>query len=104
MLAKLIACSLSLVLLGCLLLGCSDDTRRVTSKGTILASDPLSTSVDESDGQSTTVNDTGYVFYPYDTTSVDIGDTWPDTDDPMDRFSNDDHGSGKEIDNRLGRK
>ena len=103
MFAKLIACSLSLAVLGCLMLGCSDDIQRVTSPGSAIQSDPLSTGIDGSLGQTETVTDTGYVYYPYDTTLADDGEDWSDYEDPMDRFNNDDNGSNKPIDNELDR-
>ena len=101
MFAKLIACTLSLAVLGCLMLGCSDDTQRITSPGNAIQSNPLSTAIDGSNGQTEAVVDTGYVYYPYDTA---VDEDWPDPENPMDRFNNDDSGSDKPIDNVLDRE
>ncbi len=103
MFAKLFASSLLIAVLGCLMLGCSDDTRRVTSPGTVLQSDPLSTAIDGTNGQTDVASDTGYVYYPYDTAAAN-GDNWSALDDPRDRFNNDHDLSHKPQDHGIGRE
>jgi hypothetical protein len=96
MLVRLLTCSLLLAVLGCLMVGCSDDTRRITSPSTMIQPEPLTTAFDGLNDQSGSLVDDGYVYDPWNMDADDESSSG--LDDPMDRFDSDGDVSGKPID------
>jgi len=98
MLVRLLTCSLLFTVLGCLMVGCSDDTRRITSPSTMIQSDSLSTSFGGMSNQSGNLGDDGYVLDPWNMDATDEDETSSNLDDPMNRFDNGGDVSDKPID------
>jgi hypothetical protein len=95
MFVKLLGLTLSIMVLGCLLMGCSEDTQRVTSRGTTIVANPLATDIDNANGETGVFPYDTYLLW--DTAVVDEGSGTGTTTDPMDRFDTG-HDSGKPID------
>jgi hypothetical protein len=94
MFVKLLGLTLAIMVLGCLLMGCSDDTQRVTSRGTSIVANPLATGIDDSNVEDGTFPYDTYLLW--DTAVVDEG-TGSGTTNPGNRFDTG-HDSGKPID------
>jgi len=93
---KLGSFSVLLIVLGCLSIGCSDDSSRVTGPGEgIVPTDLLSTNVDWPAGSAQ-----DYI-YPEEETVMDDDEGLDSYDYPYEPFINDDP-SNKPIDNPLG--
>ena len=101
---KLGSFSVLLIVLGCLSIGCSDDSSKVTGPGEgIVPTDLLSTNVDWPAGSAQDLDEyvaQGY-FDPDEETVMDDDEGLDSYDYPYEPFINDDP-SNKPIDNPLG--
>ena len=98
MVNRLLTGSLLLAVLGCLMVGCSDDTQRITSPSTeSIQADPLSTSFDDLNDQSGSFVDDGYFYDPWNMDVTDE-DVIASGDDSADGSEGDEDVSDKPID------